>query len=365
MNKIKILLLVMITFVMNGCDKSTNKIENELVFSREDFKETKTLSNPEEIVIKDLLYPASFRVMNDSLLIVDNQPVCDYLLEVYSLNSLTAVKRLINRGNGPGEMLSCSMSLHDNQNETFFLRDLSTNLCYVTDLSTLLQNNVFRPSSSFKLSSEISIGADICLMSDNRYVGCHMWYLEDPNFSVVDAPLMVLKRGEDNGKGINDYPFMVASVNGSLLFTHPDTNHIWSLDMHRDIIRIYNDSLCQIGSLSGPDNFRPSYTRKEIKAPVAFVTFEGEKFYTSYIDYYLTEKHIYLVYQGTEYFDPTNLLPVEIFKLDYSGNLLCNYKVDRYVYSISIDRSEKYLYCASRKSLEEPPTILKYTLNTK
>lgn len=57
-----------------------------------------------------------------------------------------------------------------------------------------------------------------------------------------------------------------------------------------------------------------------------------------------------------------NLSPVEIFKLDFDGNLLCNYKLDRYVYSISINKKEDTLYCASRPSVMEPPVILKYKL---
>ena len=196
----------------------------------------------------------------------------------------------------------------------------------------------------------------------NRYIGYHMWYLDDKQFSKVDSPIGYYQKGEDSGKGMDDFPFFVASVNGARLFKNPQTQELWTADMHRDAIRIYNDSLKQIRELVGPDHFSPEYTRRQIDAPVAFVTFADECDYHAYTDYYITDKHIYLVYEGNKHFDMKNLSPVEIFKLDFDGNLLCNYKPDRYVYSISINKKEDTLYCASRSSVMEPPVILKYKL---
>ena len=69
--KCKIVYLVVLLFLV-GC-QSRNNINGDMIFSRADFKETKVMENPEEIVIEDLLYPASFRVMYDSILVVGNQ----------------------------------------------------------------------------------------------------------------------------------------------------------------------------------------------------------------------------------------------------------------------------------------------------
>ena len=78
-----------------SCSKSGNEVNGNVEFSREDFKETKELQNPEEIVIDDLLYPASFRVMDDSVLVVGNQWVCEYMLELYSLNTLKPISWIL------------------------------------------------------------------------------------------------------------------------------------------------------------------------------------------------------------------------------------------------------------------------------
>ena len=95
-----------------SCSRTGNGVNGNVEFSREDFKDTKELQNPEKIVIDDLLYPASFRVMDDSVLVVGNQPVCEYMLELYSLNTLKPIKQLITKGNGPGEMFSGSSPGH-------------------------------------------------------------------------------------------------------------------------------------------------------------------------------------------------------------------------------------------------------------
>ena len=344
-----------------GC-QSGNSISGEMIFSRADFKENKVMENPEEIVMEDLLYPASFRVMYDSILVVGNQSVCDYQLELYSLNTLKPIKQLITKGNGPNEMFSCGLMLHTNQDKAFYLQDSNAGVCYVTDMKSLLANAVFTPLDKFRYSSEILNTTDICLMGDNRYVGYHMWYLEDKDFSPVESPLAYYAYNDNSGKGMQDFPYFVASVTGARFFKNPKTGQIWTLDFYRDRIQVYDDSLKVVASMEGPDRFNPSYTKRAINAPVSFVAFEGGLYYAAYTDYYLTDKHIYVVYQGTKSFNPQELPAVEIFKLDFDGNLLCNYKFDRYVYSVSVDSKERYMYVASRKSVDEPPVILRYEL---
>lgn len=98
------------------------------------------LDKVQEIVIDSLLYPASFRVMNDTLLVVSNQPICDYQLEVYSLNTLRPVAQLIRKGNGPGEMLSCAANLHSGLTPEFYLTDGMMQTCstpHIADFCTI------------------------------------------------------------------------------------------------------------------------------------------------------------------------------------------------------------------------------------
>ena len=71
---------------------------------------------------------------------------------------------------------------------------------------------------------------------------------------------------------------------------------------------------------------------------------------------------LYLVYVGSDHSEEGHLPPVEIFKLDFDGNLLCRYQADQYLYSISIDKDEKYLYAMGRASAQEEARLWKYEL---
>ena len=164
----KLFYYLFVATLLCSCSRTGNEISGNVEFSREDFKETKKLLNPEEIVIDDLLYPASFRVMDDSVLVVGNQPVCEYMLELYSLNTLKPIKQLITKGNGPGEMFSGSLCLHTNRNVPFYIQDSNANMCYIVDMKSLYDNSKFTPSDKFRCSSEILNTTDVCLLDDKR-----------------------------------------------------------------------------------------------------------------------------------------------------------------------------------------------------
>lgn len=364
MNRKNLLLVLSLVGLMYSCTSFRKpELEKESTFSRADFAETKELKHPQEIVLPELLNPASFTVMNDSILVVNNQPNCDYLVELYSLNTLQPLVQLVPKGNGPNEMNACNLSAHTNNSSLFYLQNNTTKTYYTVHLDSILKYRELRVLSKFRYSSEILETAGLCLMNDTEYVGYHMWYVDDKIYgNGISSPLNRYKKNEDSKKGMNDYSYFVAPVNGAQLFMNPATHQIWSIDMHRDQLCIYDDSLHLIATKEGPDLFVPKYTRKETPAPISFIGFVDDLNYRSYTDYFITDNYIYLVYAGDKHFDLENMHPVEIFKMDFKGNLVCNYKVDRCIYSISIDKGENYLYCVARNSVLKEVTLLKYEL---
>ena len=348
--------------LLGSCTKKT--VENSAVtFSREDFKETKIMTDAEEIVIDSLLYPASFRLINDTALLVTNQPVCKYLLEIYSLKTRQPIAQLIPKGNGPGELKSCAALYHSNVSKDFYIQDYKTQTYYATHLDSLLHVNRFTPSSSFHYSAEVLSSTSPLVLDAETYVGCTMWYSPDKTFdNGVASPVAVYKKNEQSKVNQQSFKYFTGGVNGALLWKDKDSKKVWAADAHRDRISIYDDSLKVVRTFDGPDHFEMAYETVKSNAPFAFVCFSGQRDLRSYTDYFLTDKHIYLVYEGTEKFDPMNLSRAEVFKLDYNGNLLCNYKFDRNIRSISVDKAERYLFCASRQNMQDPPVILKYKL---
>ncbi len=352
----------LVFLVMNSCSFE-NKVSKNLSISRDNLTEIKELYSPKEIVIDSLLYPASFRVVKDSILVVNNQPMCDYLLEFYSLKSCKPLAQMVRKGNGPDDMLSCYLDLHTSESTSFYLMDGMAAKYYKVDLDTLLSYKRLKPMSSFGYSSEINPSTFVLDYDTDTYIGCNMWYSPDKKYSNdISSPLSAFSKNVDNKKPMTDYKYFTASVTGLILFKNPQTGYIWAADMHRDQICIYNDSLRLLSTIDGPDHLEVSYEIAQSNSPVPFVTFTNERDVRGYSDYFITNRFIYLLYEGNEHFDPMNLSPVEILKFDLDGNLLCDYKFDRYIYSISVDHTDTYLYCGSRKNLQDPPVLLKYKL---
>lgn len=354
---------VFTTCMVVGCNNN-HDFQDNVYFVRDNFAETKIMSDPEIISIDSLLYPASFKVINDSLLVVGNQPVCEYLLEIYSLKSHQQLAKHITKGNGPGEMLSCAVDLHTNTGNSFYLQDYNSHTYYLTNIDTLLNGKRFSPLSSFRYSSDVLINSQLLVFDNDTYLGCNMWYSPEPSFdNGKSSPISFYRKGEETNTDQTSYKFFTAPVNGMLLWKDSkNAGQLWSADMHSDRICIYDDSLKVKRTIVGPDNFELSYEKVQSNTPLAFITFTDKRDVRTYADYFITSEHIYLLYVGTEFFDPIKLPDVEVFKLDFDGNLLCNYKFDRYIYSISIDKSEKFLYCASRENVKEVPVFLKYEL---
>ena len=156
-----------------GCTAPKTE-ETDRSFVREDFKESKELKHAEEIVIDDLLYPASFRIMHDSILVASNQTDCEYLLKLYSLHTLQPLAQLIRKGNGPDEMLSCSMYAHSNTTPQFYLQDMRTNTWYTVNIDSICKHRSLQIQSKFRYSSEVLYTVGLCPHDEERYIGYHM-----------------------------------------------------------------------------------------------------------------------------------------------------------------------------------------------
>lgn len=358
-------IFVFILIFVCSCQNGTKESET-LNFTRDNFKQQIVLSNPEEITLEELLNPAVFYVIQDSILVVQNQLNCDYMLELYSINTLQPLAQVASKGNGPGEMSSCACFIESGTSSVFYIQDTQRNMYYTVNIDSILKSHELEFLNQFKYNSTRLPNSEICLLDNQRYVAYNMWYLDSKEFdNHISQPLAIHPIGEQDlsqSEQSEEFPYFVASVNGAHLLKNPVNGTIWAADMHKDQIDIYDDSLNLIKTLKGPDHFEVKYVRKQINAPVAFITFEDDKYCQAYSSYFLTDKHIYIIYEGNQHFNPENLQPVEVFKFDFEGNPIADYKLDHYVYSISVDKNEKFLYCSSRSTVMEPAKLLKYKL---
>ena len=357
-------ILSMILFCA-GCkpSKLNDGASVTVTFGREDFVRQQELHNPTEIVFDSLLNPTAFYLMYDTLVVVQNQPNCDYLIEMYSLTTRERVGKFAPKGGGPDDYLSCLCFVRSGSDSVINLIDQQLEICHIVQVSSSIATERLQERKRFRYNPEIHPYSDICIPNDTHYIGYNMWYLNSPKYN-NHVPAIKRYAIEDQQNSRIEHAYFVASVNNARLAVSPITGEIWLLDSHQDKISIYNDSLQIVKILSGPDGYRIFYSDIQTNIPTPFVTFADNKMYRSYTNYTCTDKHIYVIYEGVNgtNFNPEDLKPVEVLKFDWMGNLLCIYKIDRYIYTISVDSREEYLYCTARTSYLDEAYFFKYKL---
>lgn len=351
-------------FLAGGCH-TEKKEEISRTFGREDFPLARKLENPEEIRIDSLLDPAAAYLYRDDYLVIGNQSHCDYLIEIYSLKDKQIVARLAPRGNGPGEVTSCFCYASSSEDNLFNFKDMQTGIYYRINLDSSLVGQAMYVENRFPYDSNTHPNTETYMIGDRHYVGYTMWYLDDSTYSNSVAPLSLYKIGADDApQNPTDYAYFVAPVNEAHLLVDAPAREIWLADSHKDKISLYDDSLRLKKVLVGPDRISLTYTMMESDLPMPFISFPENKYYGAYLGGTVTSDHVYMIYEGIKgrSYDPQHLQPVEVFKFDKKGNPVCRYQLDRYVYTISIDREENYMYATSRKGAGEQAEFLRYKL---
>ena len=162
---------LMLVMACSSCNPTGDKSSVTTHFTYADFKEERQLSNPQVLTMDSLLYPAGFYLLRDTLIVVNNQPSCEYLMEIYSLNNLDKpLLQIAPKGGGPNDLVSCACFIPDNETDTFYVQSPSTNTYYRTDIGTILQNKKFVPADKFQYTSLSHNLSDICVLDDNSYV---------------------------------------------------------------------------------------------------------------------------------------------------------------------------------------------------
>lgn len=356
------LLLFLLLISMLSCKDDVSVVcKNTIIFNRNDFKEQICLSHPDTIVT-EALNPLFHYIIRDTLILVsnkdDSQP---FKCGLYAITG-EMICELAPKGTGPYEFVSASIKVDKNNTDTFYIEDAVQKKLWIYNIDSLInKRSTYKPSVINIPRSVISY----CLYADSTIIGYHFWHCDNKKYNNNVHPLAIYKRdqiNEINSQKI-EYKYFVANVTGALLFTNKSKNEIWCSNYYQDRIDIYNDSLKLIKSLSGPDQYNIKYVEVEQGSNIG-IYFDKENKYEAYRSYCLTDKHIYLLYLAIHDvpYTSNNLPPVEVFKLNWKGELLAIYKLDRYVYSISIDSDEKYLYGTSCNSYDDMPDFVKYKL---
>ena len=331
-------------------------------FTRDDFEKTVILQNPETIVLSDDNYvtdPVNYFLIRDTLVLVLNQPNSESLLDLYSLTTGNLLARLVLRGRGPNEFISCYPIIHSNQLSNFIITT-DENSCYFIDVESTIANRRLHVTNSLEYwNPNLHPRIEICVLDSDSYIGYNLFYANRSEFNPNGIPEFEeyhFTTGRESNTDIHIYEnrFFPGSVNGASIFQDSNSKNIWVADLHSDVVAIYDSNLALIKKFVGPDNYQIGYSSvKSANSDYNFVVFQNDKNYLAYLDYFYNEKYLYLLYASQNGIDSRQQSPPpsEIFKLSWNGELLCNYKLDRFAYSLAVSDDERYIYCVSRDSM--------------
>ncbi|MEA5005414.1 MAG: BF3164 family lipoprotein [Rikenellaceae bacterium] len=365
MKKLSSFLFVCLIIVLSSCTQ--NNGEKYIHFTRADFKTTVNLSTPETIILSDIKYAKAYHVMKDSILLISNSGKSPYFIEIFSLNTRERILKLALKGNGPGEFLSCDIYVPSNDQTFFYIRDQRK--IYTIDLDSTLEHKKLYVTNSFRYNPEIHPYSEVCFPDSISYFGYNKWYINDSTFS-NHVPAVkrysILKSDNTNSDESEDYnKFLVWAVNNAHLIMNPKNKQLWLASAHQDIIQIFNDSLELLKTLHGPDNFNVKYELiKSNNSPISYVNFMQDNEFRSYGGCDQKDDYLYIIYKGVnrKFSTKQELQSSEIFKIGWNGELLCNYKMDRNINTISITSDNRYMYCTCRDSTDSDIYLVKYKL---
>lgn len=331
MNNIYWILLIVL---LSGCKNDNAKL-NDIIVKFKSFPLNETL-NFESLSdsIPDL--PSKMWLHKDNLYIQTFCQARDKHIVIYSLKEKQIIGESIKYGSGPNELLSCEGIKNDND---FWIYDMMKKQISVIQFDSLLSENPIMKSHKIdRYYYRVSILNDSTLIGTNDLQSNH-------KLSFVD-----LITGKTKSKGKFSYIDSTENLSSIIdayscyIDINPKTKNILLTYRYTDVIEIYNASGELIYSRQGPDcfdvEFKPSKKgmRKTQNTRKAFV------------NSFVTENNIYLLYSGCKRGDENWSYGSEIFVYSWDGIPIKRYLLEAPIYTFAVDEKTQKIYSYSIKT---------------
>jgi len=345
--------------LLSACNNNSQYDQYQL-FSRAEFKDS-TNAKIEVIDFTTPPHPASFFVIRDSIILVDNYSANPYFIGFYNLRTKELITEAIHKGRGPSEFLGCDLYYSSN-NDSIFIHDRITNEIAFCNIDSILINRTRYCPIKQKLSNQIK---EVSKIAGTKYVAISHWFIDNikyRNNSVPELATFDLKDESIDIHTIKNCKYYPSNITGGFLIVSKNKKKIVSPYFYDDKIIFYDEHLKPILQLKGPDIFEVEL--KTSKSDPKMLIFDDQKYFRAYYKPFYTSKHIYLLYAGINGVDRNSnyCKPVEVFKIDWNGNLIHRYSLDRYVYTISVNEAETIMYGTSCTTFKETPKLVKIDL---
>lgn len=292
---------------------------------------------------KVLEEPSAMLFYKENLIIETFCKSKEYFLLLYSINQDSVLCEAIKYGNGPNEMLSCKMSL---LNDRIWIYDMSK-----MHLSNIHIDSLFCFNTNIQ-SRKIDGGAyyRTAMLNDSILIGTGNM-VNDHKIDYINI---------NTNKMIHslDYAFLNQNINRDVLVdashcdvkVNPKTKDILLAYRFTDVIEIYSSGGELMSSYQGPIGFDIEFQAVQIgNKSFAAKTTQTRK---AYVNSFVTEKYIYLLYSGCRRNEPNWENGTELFVFSWDGKPYKRYLLDQPIYTLAVDEKNGSIYSYSLRTGE-------------
>lgn len=330
-NSMRNIYLFLFFFLCTGCANDKIKLNDmKLKFDAFPLDDSLNFISMSNSIVDN---PSKMLIYKDNLII---QTFCnskDKHLVIFSLKENKVVNEAIKYGEGPEEMLSCDICLADDK---LWLYDMSKmQIGFIPIDSFLLGDfNVNRYKlgryyyRTTMLSDSIMLGTnDLNSKSKISYV------------NIITGNII----GRGTYSYLDDNANMGALIDACSCYidVNPKTKDILLSYRYTDIIEIYNSEGELKYSLQGPEGFDIEF---QSKGGGMGKTQNTRK---SFVNSYVTESSIYLLYSGSKRTEKNWAYGTEIFVFSWDGKPQKRYLLEQPIYAFAIDEDKQLIYSFS------------------
>lgn len=359
----KFFLIFSLFSAITGC-ASNERVENGVYYSHSDFNTPIPVKG--SVVHLPLRgKPMEYTILRDSIVLINYWENEDCLIDVVNMNSGKLLRKIGKKGSGEDGLLSASLKYKSPSDNYFLLRDVTKNLLIRFNIDSLLNTESYT-GTSFDLPS---FAGDATFFNEDSILYFNSYFLtigDSVLNSNSNTPVGFINLSTGNLKSTivdlekNKQPkYFSPNVSGGNFLINYKSKNIWLIDNYHDKITIYDNNLNIQKHLIGPEEVNIKYELR----PDSAIYFKDGKYYRSFYPGINSENHVYVIYLGIKGIDLDHQSierPVTILKFDWNGKPISEYKLDKFLYNISLSRDEKILYGTSAEKFGDTARLIRY-----
>lgn len=305
----------------------------------------------------EILTATLITIKNDKLIISENYRGGSgpdrKLLHIIQKDSMKYLNSKGKQGYGPGEIISIRSFDHGWNDSTIWAYDLNEKKFHEYSLDDTVTTSI----QTFKQNEQSFFAISWNWLTPDTFVGRMM--NDSHAFAVFDTANVLQRKLAPwfEEKEVDEYQgYILGDIRQGQTAYNREKNLLVHAQINSDIVEIIpvdssSEKITVSGPISEPLKYEIRGSGRNIGADISM---ENTWAYTNV---FLGKESIFLVYLGyprAESIGKNAKMSNEIFELDYDGNPIAYYQLDRQIYSIAVDDKERKIFAVT---FDENPGI--------